>query len=420
MKGRTLKEDRKGFTLVELIVVIAILAILAAVAYPVYTGYIAKANEAADQVLLGAVNESFRSALYDVGYTDGELPEMATAALTEQKVSEVSSAGIAGLNDAFFKYFEGNANTAFKVVKALLYNQTQGFYASLGENEFIFGENRKLVKKGINAAGKTMWEWSTEAGNFTLTTSEENIESFNNSSFGKNMTMEGLMGEVDKLVTGVTGVVSSVDPTEYLTKDIMTMLETAGYKPGTDDYKKAAVRALVVQSAMQADCWTVDGLLADMKKGSLSTYPTNGPEDGKYAYAASSNAMLYAMVTGYAQSDAGKDAKLKIWMESEGRNFEGTVAEYYDQYVTKVLNGENGARPSQAYGAITTLLKGVTQTQDYKDYLDSGEGKKDIEGYLGAMEFIRDNADSIISSKTLDTGFNDPALAELLSTLFAG
>ena len=44
-----------GFTLVELIVVIAILAILAGVAVPAYSGYIAKANEAADMTMLDSV-----------------------------------------------------------------------------------------------------------------------------------------------------------------------------------------------------------------------------------------------------------------------------------------------------------------------------------------------------------------------------
>ena len=45
-----------GFTLVELIVVIAILAILAGVAIPAYSGYIAKAEQAADLQTLSAVN----------------------------------------------------------------------------------------------------------------------------------------------------------------------------------------------------------------------------------------------------------------------------------------------------------------------------------------------------------------------------
>ena len=45
-----------GFTLVELIVVIAILAILAGIAVPAYTGYIRKAEEAADMQFLGTVN----------------------------------------------------------------------------------------------------------------------------------------------------------------------------------------------------------------------------------------------------------------------------------------------------------------------------------------------------------------------------
>ena len=54
-----------GFTLVELIVVIAILAILAGVAVPVYSGYITKANAAADMTLLDSVKTAVVFAVAD-------------------------------------------------------------------------------------------------------------------------------------------------------------------------------------------------------------------------------------------------------------------------------------------------------------------------------------------------------------------
>lgn len=53
MNSEKIKGDKssKGFTLIELIIVIAILGILALIAVPKFSGYVDKANEAADKQL---------------------------------------------------------------------------------------------------------------------------------------------------------------------------------------------------------------------------------------------------------------------------------------------------------------------------------------------------------------------------------
>ena len=48
--------NKKGFTIVELVVVVAVIAILAAVMIPVFNGVIAKANLSADQKALHDMN----------------------------------------------------------------------------------------------------------------------------------------------------------------------------------------------------------------------------------------------------------------------------------------------------------------------------------------------------------------------------
>lgn len=69
-KLNNLKNKKKGFTLVELIIVIVILAILAAILIPSFMGYVNKANDAQAQVEARAIYLAANTVLVENKYAD--------------------------------------------------------------------------------------------------------------------------------------------------------------------------------------------------------------------------------------------------------------------------------------------------------------------------------------------------------------
>ena len=98
-----------GFTLVELIVVIAILAILAGVAVPAYSGYIKRANEAADIVTCDAI----KTAVFAAYAQEGQNPP--TAITVADGSLKIGTADITGDYKTNFEIYYGKAVTAIDI-----------------------------------------------------------------------------------------------------------------------------------------------------------------------------------------------------------------------------------------------------------------------------------------------------------------
>jgi len=118
----------EGFTLVELIVVIAILGILAGVGTVGYSGYIKKANMAADRTLVSAVNNAFSAACIENGVLHTSI-NVAEESWNEKAINGLASISGTGVTEekasaiiaSFANYYAGNMSSKFKTTTDLMY-----------------------------------------------------------------------------------------------------------------------------------------------------------------------------------------------------------------------------------------------------------------------------------------------------------
>jgi len=407
----SMSRQNGGFTLVELIVVIAILAILAGVAIPAYSGYITKANEAADQQLLSAVNRAFAAACNSNGFSqmdvasatlkvssDGQIggvTRAATVYLSNVKLKETNADVTDKVEAAFVTFFAGNEGAAFKTVNGpLSLDPSTGMFALPGEG----GGSVKVT-----------------FGDVEFYISQEAADKLANSTFGEKIGSDALLGKVD--------IVSSIASSLLVDGDsTYSVIEKLIYGNDPDNPSEAYKEALAAQLDMHID--DLNGLLDELEAedpaaksqflanslvlsaakntegmdtsflgaaGFANELKSNLSDPAKAQDALAQAALAYGMYNAYANSSFGNDT---------------------------LKNNVANMETSNGFSGMTNML-GDLEDPNFKAYMESDEGKADLEAYKSAMSIINESANQSPDAATgvLINGFQDEELSGLLNQI---
>lgn len=372
-------KNESGFTLVELIVVIAILGILAGVGTVGYSGYIKKANMAADEILLDSLNTAFAAACIEEGVpTSGLTASTAQIKLTADSKVDVANIKPAEIKDAFADYFAGNEDSIFKVYTAFAYNQATGMFKASEMSELytnlmnkIIAENGALITAVQNSA-------FMDIGSAALLGQVSDVAGLATELIAANSILTGVVMDdayISNLASrlGVDAADLKADLEEMFAED-----------PNAFANYMANSTVLNVAQTMNSATFDEDAALdmfASANWGGLGTTLSTDPETGLAQVA-----MLYGLYTAY-DSEAAADIA-----------------------VTGDLN------------ALTALMNDT----DFKSYLsevktDGSQAQKDYEGYKSALTIVNESAnDTEVANKILENGYDDAELLALLQGVLGG
>lgn len=431
----TLKHKaNNGFTLVELIVVIAILGVLGGVAVPVYSGYVEKANKAADEELLAALNKAYTVACVENGDYN-----MKSLSIDPETVGDIKTQVVMKHYDASFQKYYKNGGV-FKFYDKLEFEDAEGIFKGVS-----LGDVAKALKKAwgdssFKNGGGTVVKTLLSAfdgigGYFTLAAGGMDIEAWllNNVSdeladaLGLNGMLEGYMNATN---------LSDEEMEAYLLANV-DEYATMSDDEKSDLKKKMKGNAGVLHFATDAENRSVADVKSSMDNffeimlsannsvsdEYLAEYYRSTLDDGRKAWfdALSNNEKLIEInnfrndptainlgdlkLTGAQAAAMGYAAENSSGNNSAGVSTLGAMyalaAGYYNSDIYKESDSydENYTPNFSEFGSFMSAMG--NDPESFQAYYTT-MGEKDIKAYLDFMSYLSTGDIDMESSKAFD------------------